>query len=170
MEQAPDWILVGEVRRPHGTGGEVLVKEHSDFEGRFAEGARLFAGSGDQRRPVKVASRRRAAKGLLVRFAGYDSRDRARELTGKLLFIPGDELAALPPGSYYAFQLEGCSVHAGGERLGVVRELLETAANPVLVVEREGDGGIVCLPFVSPVVTGVDLHRRRIDIVPGFLG
>jgi 16S rRNA processing protein RimM len=171
MEQAPEWILVGEVRRPHGTVGELLVKSYSERGDRFKPGAKLFLadGKGHGRRQMEVVASRETAKGLLIMLAGIDTRELAAELNGSLLFISGLDLEPPEAGSYYDFQLEGIAVYSGSKQVGVVSALLETAANPVLELKPEGGGSKLYIPFVTDVILSIDLHDRRIVIPEGFL-
>lgn len=171
MEHAPEWILVGEIRRPHGNTGEMLLKSYSERGERFLPGSKLFMEQkeGHGRREVEVVSCRRTAKGLLIRLNEIDTRGLARELNGSLLFIPGSALEPLEDGSYYDFQLEGAAVYEGSKRIGSVRALLETAANPVLEIKPESGGAKIYLPFVSDVILTVDPLNQRIDIREGFL-
>jgi 16S rRNA processing protein RimM len=168
---APEWIAVGRVERPHGTGGEVLVRVMTDRDERFRAGSGLFieGRGGDSKHPVTVASARSGARGLLVRLEGCDSREQAQQLAGAMLFIPSSEVAPPEEGSYYAFQLEGCEVFAGSRRLGVVAALSEAPANPYLEVEPGAGGEPVTLPFVREVILSVDLERRHIHIPEDFL-
>lgn len=171
MEHAPEWILVGEIRRPHGNTGEMLLKSYSERGDRFVPGSKIFIEEkeGRGRREVEVVSSRSTAKGLLIKLDGIDSRQQAGELNGSLLFIPGAALEPLEDGSYYDFQLEGALVYEGRKRIGTVSALLETAANPVLEIRPESGGARFYLPFVSDVILAVDLLDRRIDIREGFL-
>jgi len=75
--------------------------------------------------------------------------------------------AALPPAAkneYYWADLIGLDVVNGrDERLGAVKELIESAASDVLVVAAD-DGTERLLPFVSAVVLDVDVAAKRIRV------
>lgn len=116
-----------------------------------------------------MRSARSTAKGYLVSFDGYESREQARELTGSGLFITGEMLSEPGPDSYYDFQLQGCTVYQAGSPIGRVISLEQSRANPYLVLEPvEGDTEI-CIPFVSDVIIAVDMDASRIDIREDFL-
>lgn len=174
MKKAHDWILVGMVKRIHGQKGELLIKPLTDrVEERFREGSQLFMSrkGEDSPSPVIVATSRMADRGPLIRLEGFDTREDAWPLFGANLFIRSSQLAELEPGRYYAFQLEGCAVYQGDRRAGVVTALIEPPrGNPYLAVDPGGERPPVHIPFVSKVVTQVDLERQRIDIAEGFLG
>lgn len=162
------------VGRIHGQEGELLIKPFTDrVEERFRRGSELFISrqGEDRPSPVRVESSRMTGRGPLIRLEGAYTRSDARDLAGAQLFIPASRLAEPEPGAYYAFQLEGCEVYEGGRLVGVVATLIEPPkGNPYLAVDPGGEGPPVHIPFVSQVVTGIDLERQRIDIVEGFLG
>lgn len=172
MREPPEWILVGRVRRAHGTAGELLVETLTDFTGRFKAGAELLLarkGSGEKR-PVRIAASRGANEGLIVRVEGVDDRDNAKGLTAAEFFVDGSDLLPATPDSYYPFQVEGSRVYEGGELIGSVTRLVESrVANPYLEVRRE-DGTQVLIPFVKDVVSVIDVDGGRIEIRSGFIG
>ncbi len=69
---------------------------------------------------------------------------------------------------WWAEDLEGCTVHDGGRRVGTVRRLLALPSCEVLEVERE-DGELL-VPLVSDAVRAVDVAGRTIDVDLRFLG
>lgn len=171
MRDVPEWIMVGKVRRAHGSDGELQVEPLTDFDERFKPGEELFlerpGGAGPER--IIVNASRPAGKGLFVRFEGVDGREQARELTGSALLIPFSRLSGAEPGSYYAHELEGCRVYQGGEPIGSVTALRESVANPYLEVNPEGPGNAILVPFVREVITVIDIEAGRIELSEGFL-
>ena len=72
---------------------------------------------------------------------------------------------------YYWHQLEGLAVIAHHEdqqvRLGVVKSILETGANDVLVVKGDSesiDREERLIPYVDEFVVKVDLAEQKIDV------
>ncbi len=125
-------------------------------------------------------------KNLRVHLAGVDDREEAREYCQQDIYITGEQLPTLAENEFYWHQLVGFSVYsqycptdekhaeAGQEagqqvkqRLGVVKSLLETGANDVLVVvgDREsGDWRERLIPFIDGVVLAISLDSQRIDV------
>ncbi len=112
-DDLPETISVGRVLRPHGVRGEVVVEVLSDVPGRFKKGSRVTAVGnqrGAQSLPLTVVTGRVHKSGAVVRFEGYDSRERAEELRGLDLEIPRSEVPKARRGTYYHFELLGCQV------------------------------------------------------------
>ncbi|ORW93416.1 MULTISPECIES: ribosome maturation factor RimM [unclassified Mycobacterium] len=162
-------LTVGRVVKAHGIGGEVVVEVRTDDPAaRFAPGNTLRAKnsrSGEERSVVVDQAREHGGR-LLVRLAGVHDRDAADALRGSLFVVDSDELPPIDePDTYYDHQLEGLVVRTiSGLEVGVVAEVLHTAAGELLAVRR--DSGELLVPFVSAIVTSVSLDDRLIEIDP----
>lgn len=165
-------ILVGLVARAHGLRGEVVVDAYSDAPDRFAAGSALVArGPDGATREVRVAESRPFGGRLLLRFEGVADRDAAETLRDTELLVPRSEVAPLPPGRHYRFELLGLRVRTrAGEELGVVAEVFGTGSNDVLVVR--GPRGEMLLPVLDTVVIEVSEERGEmtVEVPPGLPG
>lgn len=153
-------LTVGRVVKAHGISGELVVEIRTDDPAaRFAPGNTLRAkpSRGGAERGCVIESAREHGGRLLVRLAGVTDRDAADALRGTLFIIDSDDLPEIDePDTYYDHQLDGLRVRTtGGEELGVVAEVLHTAAGELLAVKRES--GELLVPFVSAIVTSVSL-------------
>ncbi len=163
-------LTVGRVVKAHGVSGEVVVEIRTDDPAaRFAPGTTLRTkqsrGGGECSHVVEAA--REHGGRLLVRLAGVGDRAAADALRGSVFVVDSDDLPAIDePDTYYDHQLEGLNVRTTtGQQVGVVAEVLHTAAGELLAVRR-GDGGEVLVPFVSAIATSVSLDDRVIEIDP----
>jgi 16S rRNA processing protein RimM len=149
-------VTVGRVGRPHGTDGAFVVEGGSRDPHRFAVGASVLVDGA----PATVVACRRVGKSrLAIRL------DRPVE-RGAGLAVRREDLADLEDGAFYVADLVGLEVvEQGGERLGVVEDVLPGPANDAL----ELDTGRL-LPLVEDCVLEVDLAARRVLVAPGFAG
>jgi 16S rRNA processing protein RimM len=122
-------------------------------------------GGGDERGYVIDSVREHGAR-LLVRLAGVTGREAADALRGSVFVIDSDDLPPIDePDTYYDHQLEGLRVRTtAGQDVGVVAEVLHTAAGELLAVKTET--GEVLVPFVSAIVTSVSLENGTVEIDP----
>jgi 16S rRNA processing protein RimM len=168
-------LTVGRVVKAHGVGGEVVVEIRTDDPAdRFAPGNTLRAKNsrdgGEERSYVVVDAREHSGR-LLVRLAGVEDRDTADALRGSLFVVDSEDLPPIDePDTYYDHQLEGLRVRTTtGRDVGVVAEVLHTAAGELLAVRRDAGGADkdeVLVPFVSAIVTSVSLQDRSVEIDP----
>jgi 16S rRNA processing protein RimM len=101
---------------------------------------------------------------------GVTDRDTAERLKGRLVTGDPEHLPRLPEGEFYWYELIGCRVQASGGRIiGTVKEIWETGAHDVLVVEGE-DGRSYLIPTARAVMKEVDVQSGRIVVedLPGL--
>ena len=174
---APEWVIVGRVRKVHGLRGELVVEPITDRpDAIFASGRRVFAGTPSgavarDRRELVVRGARAFKGGLIVRFEGIDAREEAEKWRGRFLLVPGTELAPLEPDEVYVHDLYGMRVELpDGAEVGVVETVYELPQGLGLDVKRPG-GGTVIIPWRSEIVRAVDADRRVlvVDPPPGLL-
>jgi len=155
-------LVVGRVAKAHGVTGEVVVDIRTDDPaGRFAAGKSLRGrpgrGGGPERDYVIETVREHAGR-LLIRLAGVADRNGADALRGTLFLVDAADLPPIDdPDEFYDHQLEGLRVRtAAGVDVGVVAEVLHTAAGELLSVKTDDDAEVL-VPFVSAIVTSVSL-------------
>ncbi len=160
----PVFLVVGRLRRPHGVKGEIILELITDFPQRLRHGVTVYVG--DDHRPLKIASRRAHDAFLLLSFDEFTDCDQVGALRNQLVYVRSDQLPQLPDGQYYHHQLIGLeAVDDKGQPLGILREILETGANDVYVVDSP-EGQELLFPALEDVILGVDLEKRQIIIRP----
>ena len=118
-----DLVLVGVVARTHGHRGAVIVNPETDFpEERFKAGATVWMRRGGLATPVAIRDAWFHQGRPVLTLDGVESMTDAEHLRGAKMRVPEDALHPLPDGSYYQFQLVGCTVITrDGEPVGEVR-------------------------------------------------
>jgi 16S rRNA processing protein RimM len=175
----PSFLVVGQIRKVHGTRGEVFVLPLTDRpESTFAVGAELRIAQGgggrtteggerpDESRPPLVVSAVRPFKdGVLVHFEGVHSRNASELLRGEYLLRPLEELEPLDEDEVFYHQLIGAQVFLpDGALLGRVQEVYPVAPSDLLEVRTPR--GPVLIPFNRHVVTEVDREQGILRITP----
>lgn len=166
-------LVVGRVVKSHGIKGELVVDVRTDEpEARFAVGAvlrgRLPRGTVTTEYTVEAA--REHTGRLLLRLRGVDGRDTADALRGVLFLVDSEALGSTgDPDEFYDHELEGLRARlVGGADLGVVREVLHTAAGELLAVDVPAGEGTrqVLVPFVAAIVTEVSREGGYLVVDP----
>ena len=159
-----DLVRIGLLGRAHGVRGEIAL-EGGSLSAAELERIGTFTWKrrdADQPLTLTLEAARDVHGRVLVRFAGIADRDRAAELTRGELLAERAELPDPGPGVAYTFQLVGLQVvDETGRALGVVADVLPTAAHPVWVVRGERE---LLIPAVPHVVRGIDLERGVISV------
>ena len=111
------------------------------------------------------AIRRDNKQRLSAKLQGIDSRDAALALYGKTITIAQQAMSTLAANEYYCWQLQGLDVlNLQGKYLGVVRELMETGGNDVLLVQTSQKQRLL-IPYILPqVVRSIDLNNKQMIV------
>ena len=165
-----EWATIGKVVAPFGVHGELKVLSLTDIPNRFAELEAIYLGPEHSRRSIKSV---RPYKGEMVvmQLAGLEDATTAETLRNFDLSIPLQQLAKLPPDSYYQHDILGLQVLTlQGRSLGTIDDIMVTGSNDVYII-KAADGKQVLIPAIKDVVKQVDLIRRMmyIDAIPGLL-
>jgi len=169
-------VLLGRVVGAHALKGELRVRFFGDGPGQLLNAEHVYLGADEARpeqaRPYEVEGTGTGRAGeVRLLLEGVDDRNAADALKGQAVFGPLAALPELGDDEFYWHELVGCEVvSTEGEAIGTVRELWETGAHDVLVVEGV-DGRQVLLPTAREIMTRIDRAARRIEIelLPGLL-
>jgi len=166
-----DLVIIGETLRPHGVGGDLIVRPVSDDAGQLLALTSVFIGNdASSVREFAVARVERLGRQINLRVAGVESREAAARLAGKQLLIPATAAAPLPTAHAYIFQLVGLRVVSrDGADLGEITDVLENPGNDVWVANSPR--GEYLIPAVDSIVLEIDVPGGRvvIDPIPGLL-
>ena len=139
--------MIGKLRRPHGVRGEILMDVITDFPERIKAGIPVFVGPQYQEQIIR--SVRPNAGTLLVALEGFNNPDEAGGLRNTYVYVRTADRPPLPAGEYYHHQLIGLPVVTDeGQKLGVLAEILDNAANDIYVV-RPAQGPEILLPAID---------------------
>ena len=156
---------VGLVTTAYGVEGAVKVLTLTDFDDRFAIGAKLLL-DGSER--VVEWSRSAGGGGLVVKLRGIDNRTMAELHRGRYLEISEDAARPAGEGRFYHHQVVGLSVSSvSGVGMGRIEEVLERPANDVWVSR---DGSVEYLiPATRDAVVKVDLEAGQVAVADWLL-
>jgi len=165
-----EYLVVATIRKPHGVRGELALMLETDRPGAvFRKGRRLILGDAIGRplgRALTVERARSVPDGLLLKVAEFSARTPEVEaLRGQSLLIRADEAAPTAADELHYRDLLGVRIVIEDREIGVVRDITETAAGELLVVQREV-GGELLIPFVREWIRQVDLTARRLALEP----
>ena len=159
------WVDLGTVVTVHGLRGEVVVQTAGDGpEGitRYG-GLYWFPPGGAAGKPVTIEEFRVHRGMALLKIEGVDGREEALEYVGGRIRVRRTALVPLEDGRYYVIDLIGLNVETtDGRSIGPVRDVLETGANDVYVVDH--DGREVLIPAVDTIVKSIDVAGGTIVI------
>lgn len=162
-------VILARIGKTHGIKGWLKLNSFTSPPENILAHRHFQAQGGQTSLTLEMDAHQGEGESLLAHFSGYDDPESARQLTGLALAVPSSDLPALPEGEYYWYQLEGQAVvNREAQRLGFVRQLLETGANDVLVVAPDADSidnRERLIPYLpDQVVLRVDLEAGEIMV------
>ncbi|HEX6593911.1 MAG TPA: ribosome maturation factor RimM [Bacillota bacterium] len=158
---------IGKIINTHGIRGEVKVFRITHFEERFSVGNTVYVVKEEDKPLQLTIDGHRVHKGYdLLHFEGYNRIEDVETFKNAYLKITEEQLTELEEGSYYYYEIIGCSVYTNkGKKVGDVKEILSPGANDVWVV-IDDVGNETLIPFITDVVTDVDVKSKKIIIHP----
>jgi 16S rRNA processing protein RimM len=165
-----EWATIGKVIALFGVRGELKVRLLTDIPNRFAQLDTVYIGPEHVRFLIKSV---RPYKGdmILLGLEGLNDANTAETLRNLDICIPLDQLAQLPPDSYYQHDIIGLGVYTlDGREVGTIIDIITTGSNDVYVIKTTV-GQEVLVPAIKDVIKQIDLVRRtmHIDPMPGLL-
>lgn len=155
-------ICVGAISGSFGVRGEVRLKSFCAIPEAIADYGPVTSEAG---REFRITLTRPVAGGLGARLTGVATKEEADALKGTQLYVGRDKLPSLGDDEFYHSDLIGLEVRdTGGALLGRVAAVHNHGADDI--IEVQGKGEALLLPFTLANVPTVDLTAGRIVVDP----
>ena len=174
MSNASDTIILGRIGAPYGVKGWVKVNTFTDEStGIFDYSPWLL---GPAHKQVTVDQWKSHNNGLVAKLSGVDNRDQAEMIKNLDIAIQASQLPELEEGEFYWRDLVGMQVVTDkGYNLGSVKELFETGANDVMLVQANFNDAFGqkerLIPYLmDQVILDIDKASKtiKVDWDPAF--
>ncbi len=158
------YITIGKIVNTQGHRGEVRVIPLTDFPERFSAMNKALVELNGQTRLMNIEKTHPHKKYIIIKFAGINDMNAAETLKNATLLIPRNELMPLPEDAFYIFDIVGMEVFTDDRRyLGQVRDVLQTGANDVFIVEGATKSPLL-IPALKQVVRNVDMEQKKMTV------
>ena len=157
MEQ---FLQVGVISSTHGIRGEVKVFPTTDDPLRFKKLKKVLLDTGREQLELEVQSVKFFKQFVIVKFKGIDNINDIEKYKGKGLFVPREDAVPLDEDEYYIADLIGMEVFTEDGRFGVVKDVMETGANEVYIVDSD-DHGELLIPAIRQCVLDVNVEEKK---------
>lgn len=166
-ETAVSLVTVARAVRTRGLKGELVSELLTDFPERFEGRDELIAISPAGERQVVALENFWFQNGrLILKLAGYDDIESARNLIGYEFAVPESETPSLPQGQYYDWELEGCTVKLPTDVIvGQVNSVIRTGGTEILAI-GDASGRELLVPLAEEIVIKIDTESKTVVIDP----
>lgn len=166
-----DLLQVGIISSTHGVWGEVKVFPTTDDVNRFKKLKEIILDTGKEHITLEIQGVKFFKKFAILKFKDIDSINDIEKYKGKSLFVTRQNAIKLKKDEYFITDLIGLEVVDEEDKtLGTLKEVLETGANDVYIIEMQ-DGRELLLPAIKQCVLQVDMDSRimKVHILEGLM-
>ena len=164
-------LQVGVITQTHGIRGEVKVFPTTDDVNRFKKLKEVVLETEKERLTLMVEGVKFFKQYVILKFKEYDSINDIEKYKGARLLVPREKAVKLQKDEYFVADLIGMQVITeDGEYFGRLKNVLETGANDVYVVET-AENKEVLLPAIKDCVLQIDMEKEviAVHIMDGLL-
>ena len=164
--RSSELVVIARAVKPRGLKGEIVAELLTDFPERFEDVDELILVSpGGERTLGQLEDYWFQNERVILKLAGYDDVDTAKELVGVEFAVPESERVLLPEDQYYDWELEGCTVKVGHETIGKVQSVIRTGGTEILQI-ADDNGKEQLVPLVDSIVVEIDKAGKLIVVDP----
>ena len=161
MEQL---LQVGVISSTHGVRGEVKVFPTTDDVKRFKKLKKVILDTGREHLPLEVESVKFFKQFAIVKFKGIDNINDIEKYKGKSLLVDRENAVKLRKDEYFIADMIGLQVYTeDGEAFGVLKDVLETGANDVYIIDSPKHGEVL-IPAIKQCILDVDIEGQKMTI------
>lgn len=157
-------LQVGIITTTHGIRGEVKVYPTTDDAARFKDLKCVLLDTGKEKINLTVAQVRFFKNLVILKFEGIDNINDVEKYKGKGLYVTRENAVKLKENEYFIADLIGLAVRTEeGEELGQIFDVLQTGANDVYVVKKDGEPELL-IPAIRECVLKVDTEEGFVTV------
>lgn len=159
-----DTLRVGVISSTHGVRGEVKVFPTTDDAERFKKLKTVILDTGHEQMTLNVEGVKFFKNLVILKFKEFNDINEVEKYRGKDLLIHRDQAVKLGPDENFIVDLIGLKIVTDeGEEFGVLKDVLQTGANDVYVIDGK-DGKEYLFPAIKQCVLKVDLDAGVITV------
>ena len=157
-------LRVGVITSTHGVRGEVKVFPTTDDAKRFKKLKTVILDTGKGQTTLEIEQVKFFKNMVILKFKGYDNINDVETWRQKDLLITREQAVTLQPDEYFITDLIGLLVKDDtGAEVGTVKDVLETGANDVYVVEMK-NGRELLIPAIKDCILDVDTEQGTMTV------
>ena len=159
-----EYLCAGKLVNTHGIKGEVrLLSRFRHKDKAFVKGFKFYIGK--DKKEYEIESYRKHKNFDMFVFKGYYNINLVEHLKGSLVYINKSDLK-LDENTFLSVDLIGFSVIIDDKLIGIIKDVLDTPANEVLVLDNN-----VMIPYVNDFINNIDAKNKKVYVnnVKGLL-
>ncbi len=166
-----DLLQVGVITQTHGIRGEVKVFPTTDDPGRFMELEHVLLDTGKETLPLEIENVKFFKQFVILKFKGYDNINDIERYKRYPLLVEREDAVPLEEDEYFIADMIGMKVVTDqGEEFGTLKDVMETGANDVYVIDHPVKGEVL-IPAIKECILDVDIEggQMKIHVMDGLI-
>lgn len=166
-----DFLKAGVISSTHGVRGEVKVFPATGEPERFRTLKKVYLDTGRERIRLEITGVKFFKQFAILKFRGIDNINEIERYRGCSLWVEREDAVPLEEDEYYIGDLIGMEVFTeDGNKFGVLKDVMETGANDVYIVDTPEHGEIL-VPAIHDCILDVDIEEKKmkIHLLPGLI-
>lgn len=160
MEQ---YLQVGVITSTHGIRGEVKVFPTTDDPERFRDLKRVILDTGREQLSLEIQGVKFFKQLVILKFKGINDINDIEMYKGKSLLVSREDAVELEEDEYYIADLIGMKVTTDSGESGQLKDVIETGANEVYVVDFDNLGEVL-IPAIRDCILYVDVENKEMKV------
>lgn len=157
-------LQVGVINSTHGVRGEVKVFPTTDDAARFKQLKHVLLDTGREMKPLEIQGVKFFKQFVILKFKGIDNINDIERYKRCPLLVERKDAVELKEDEYFIADMIGIQVETeDGEVFGTLKDVMETGANDVYVIDTE-EHGEVLVPAIKECILDVDVENRKMTI------
>lgn len=166
-----DLLRIGVVTTTHGLRGEVKVFPTTDDARRFDKCDEVILEGRNEQLVLHVERVKYFKNIVIVKFKEFHDISEVERFRKYDIMVTREHAVPLEEGEYFICDIIGAQVvEEDGTSIGTVKDVLETGANNVFVIQTD-DGKEVLFPSIPECIKRVDVEKKEVVafIMPGLM-
>lgn len=157
-------LQVGVITSTHGVRGEVKVFPTTDDAARFKQLKHVLLDTGREMKPLEIQGVKFFKQFVILKFKGINNINDIERYKRCPLLVERKDAVELKEDEYFIADMIGIQVETeDGEVFGTLKDVMETGANDVYVIDTE-EHGEVLVPAIKECILDVDVEKRKMTI------
>lgn len=164
-------LRIGVITTTHGIRGEVKVFPTTDDARRFDDCDEVILVTKKEQIPLHVERVKYFKNIVIVKFKEFNDINQVEQYRKCDIMVTRENAVPLKEGEYFICDIIGAEVvEEDGQKIGTVKDVMETGANNVFVIET-GQGKEVLFPSIPDCIKKVDVENKLVTahIMPGLM-
>jgi len=157
-------LQIGVITQTHGVRGEVKVFPTTDDPARYKKLKKVILDTGKEQLPLEIQGVKFFKQFVILKFKGIDNINDIEKYKRCPLLVAREDAIPLEENEYFIADMIGMEVQTeDGEIFGTLKDVIETGANDVYVIESVMHGEVL-VPAIKECILDVNIEEQKMKI------